>query len=149
MPHLSTFNCQTFVAPSGRPQPILKWFGDTLAALPMRSKLEEVSIDVVILEYDHLKTKLPTDQNPLWSSLDDALASRKLDLTKVSVNVLIKSPFKEPGEGKRAEVWVRDTFGLDKWVIVVCLPKMRDKYFPGMSFEPESVNAEEPNATGT
>ncbi|KAF9020997.1 hypothetical protein BDZ89DRAFT_1071790 [Hymenopellis radicata] len=115
MPHLSTFNCQTFVAPSGRPQPILKWFGDTLSALPMRSKLEEVSIDVVILEYDHVKTKLPTDQNPLC---------RKLDLEKVSVNVFLKSPFRGQAEGKRAEVWVRDTHGLDRWVIVVCLPKI-------------------------
>lgn len=132
--HLTHLHLHIFVY-RGMPQDIVKWWAESLSALPMRAKLEHVLVEFGFLEYNPATSVLPKTRHELWETLDRVLSSDKLDVAKMEVMVLKKRTESvwNAAMGRKVRLIEEDDTGLIGWVLGVCLPATRDKYYPGFT----------------
>ncbi|KAF9021007.1 hypothetical protein BDZ89DRAFT_251857 [Hymenopellis radicata] len=141
--HLSKVHFQISMH-GANPVPILGWFAESFNTLPMRLKLDSIFLEIMITDYTpsvvHVLPKESKDRHPEWRMLDRALTREMLDVSSVEYKVAVHDEMR---------MEIEDGYGLEQWLLEVCLPATWKKYFPTVAFEkpwlPPSV-AEDLNA---
>ena len=112
---------------------VTQWVTAAIAALPPNPDLERVHLEFRFPETD-LTFAFPEKTehcDSTWAVLDRVLTAPTLFLKKITVDVVVVVP--DDTEGVAAEVIEvdeKEETRLRDWILDVCLPSVKKRYFP-------------------
>ena len=116
-----------------------EWVAAAIAALPPHSDLERVHFEFRFPEAE-LTFALPEKSencDRTWAVLDRALTASTLFLKKITVDVVVVVPDDIEGEAAAVlEVEENEQTRLRDWILDVCLPSVKKRYFSLVPKEP-------------